>query len=92
MSLYENVCRSLFEAHKLLFSFKMTINILFGKEEMDASELRFLLAGPSGEIKIEKNPTDLEKWPIVIAVSCFYSAKDLFAHSTFGKWCWTYSF
>ena len=58
MSLYENVCRSLFEAHKLLFSFKMTINILFGKDEMDASELRFLLAGPSGEIKIEKNPTD----------------------------------
>ena len=58
MSLYENVCRSLFEAHKLLFSFKMTINILIGRDEMDLSELRFLLAGPSGEIKIEKNPTD----------------------------------
>ena len=58
MSLYENVCRSLFEAHKLLFSFKMTVNILFGREEMDADELRFLLAGPSGDIKLEKNPTD----------------------------------
>jgi len=58
MSLYENVCRSLFEAHKLLFSFKMTVNILFGRGEMDADELRFLLAGPAGDIKLEKNPTD----------------------------------
>lgn len=58
LSLYDNVCRSLFEAHKLLFSFKMTVNILNGVDMMDASELRFFLAGPSGEIKIENNPTD----------------------------------
>jgi len=42
----------LFEAHKLLFSMKMTINILTGIDQMDALELRFFLAGPSGEIKI----------------------------------------
>lgn len=58
LSLYDNVCRSLFEAHKLLFSFKMTVNILTGYDQMDATELRFFLAGPSGEIKIEKNPTE----------------------------------
>jgi len=58
LSPYDNVCRSLFEAHKLLFSFKMTINILQGFNQMDAQELRFFLAGPSGEIKIEKNPTE----------------------------------
>jgi len=57
LSLYENVCRSLFEAHKLLFSLTLTIKILFGAEQMDASELRFFLAGPSGEVKIEPNPT-----------------------------------
>lgn len=58
LSLYDNVCRSLFEAHKLLFSFKMTINILAGVDQMDMQELRFFLAGPSGEIHIENNPTD----------------------------------
>lgn len=58
LNLYDNVCRSLFEAHKLLFSFKMTVNILAGNDKMDSQELRFFLAGPAGEIKIKDNPTD----------------------------------
>jgi dynein heavy chain, axonemal len=57
LSLYDNVCRSLFEKDKLLFSFKLTVNILFGDKKMDAEELRFFLAGPSGEVKIAPNPT-----------------------------------
>jgi len=56
-SLYENVCRSLFEKDKLLFSFVLTIKILYGENAMDPDEMRYFLAGPSGEIKIEKNPT-----------------------------------
>jgi dynein heavy chain len=56
-ALYENVCRSLFEKDKLLFSFKLTINIMFGDNKMDPDELRFFLAGPSGEVKIAPNPT-----------------------------------
>lgn len=57
LSLYENICRSLFEKHKLLFSFILTVKILFGYHEMDAEEWRFFLAGPAGEIEIIKNPT-----------------------------------
>jgi len=58
-SLYENVLRSLFEKHKLLFSLMLTIKILQGKNQISASEWRYFLAGPSGDIKIKDNPT---KW------------------------------
>ena len=58
-SLYENVCRSLFEKHKLLFSFVLTIKIMQGDNKVDINEWRYLLSGPSGEIAIPANPT---KW------------------------------
>jgi dynein heavy chain len=44
-SLYENVCRSLFECHKLLFSFLLTVRILEGDNKIDPIEWRFLVAG-----------------------------------------------
>ena len=57
-SLYENVCRSLFERHKLLFSFVLTIKIMQGDNKIDVNEWRYLLSGPSGDIPIPANPTD----------------------------------
>lgn len=65
-SLYENVCRSLFEKHKLLFSFLLTAKILFGNSELDPLEWRFLLAGPTGDIEVMSNPTSYiseNAWP-----------------------------
>jgi dynein heavy chain len=48
LALYENVCRSLFEKHKLLFSLILCVKILFGDNKMDADEWRFFLAGATG--------------------------------------------
>lgn len=65
-SLYENVCRSLFERHKLLFSFMLTVAILKGENAMDLEEWRYFLTGPQGEIEIKQNPTNWiseNAWP-----------------------------
>jgi dynein heavy chain len=58
LSLYQNICRSLFERHKLLFSLLLCTKILFGDNKIDSDEWRFFLAGPSGEIEPMQNPTD----------------------------------
>ena len=41
--LYKNVCRSLFEKDKLLFSFLLTTKIMSGNRTLDPAELRFFL-------------------------------------------------
>lgn len=46
-SLYANVCRSLFEKDKLMFSFLLASRILQQRGDIDAREWRFLLAGPT---------------------------------------------
>ncbi len=58
LALYQNVCRSLFERHKLLFSLLLCTKILFGDNKIDGDEWRYFLAGPSGEIEPMQNPTD----------------------------------
>jgi dynein heavy chain len=72
--MYKNVCRSLFERHKLLFSFLLAIKILQGDDKIDGDEWRFLIAGSCGTATIdEPNPdshwVEPRAWAEICSVS-----------------------
>uniref|UniRef100_A0A8B9RRP5 Dynein axonemal heavy chain 1 n=1 Tax=Accipiter nisus TaxID=211598 RepID=A0A8B9RRP5_9AVES len=57
--LYSNVCRSLFEKHKLMFAFLVCVRILMNDGQIDKDEWRYLLSG--GTIK-EKRENPAPAW------------------------------
>ena len=55
-SLYSNVCRSLFERHKLLFAFVLCARMLMNENKLDLAEWRFFLSGGTGIPETLPNP------------------------------------
>ncbi|XP_029991393.1 dynein heavy chain 1, axonemal [Sphaeramia orbicularis] len=58
-SLYSNVCRSLFEKHKLMFAFLLCTRILMNKSKTDMAEWRYLL---SGGMPTQELPNPAVRW------------------------------
>lgn len=64
--LYENICRSLFESHKLLFSLLICLKIMYEKKEpdqiLDPKEVRFIMTGGTSIDMPKPNPTGDQGW------------------------------
>ncbi|NWQ64257.1 DYH1 protein, partial [Neopipo cinnamomea] len=78
-SLYCNVCRSLFEKHKLMFAFLVSARILMNDGKIDMDEWRYLLSG--GTIKeMKDNPApswvNERAWGDILALSSLKNFSD----------------
>ncbi|CAE7768679.1 DNAH7 [Symbiodinium sp. CCMP2456] len=56
--LYKNICRSLFEKHKLLFSFLLTMRLRITTGKVSPSDYRFLLTGGTAMEEPPAKPAD----------------------------------
>ncbi|XP_029097542.1 dynein heavy chain 12, axonemal isoform X10 [Monodon monoceros] len=83
-NLYCNICRSLFEKDKLLFSFLLCANLLLAKKEIEYQELMFLLTGGVSLKSSEKNPDPTwlqdKSWEEICRASEFPAFKGLRNH------------
>ena len=91
-SLYRNVCSSLFEKDKLLYSFLICSRLMLANHKIKIEELRFLLSGIAG-VLTEKQPEKAAEWipdrswtEIVQLgiLSAFHSLPSDFKSSTYG--------
>lgn len=60
-SLYSNICRSLFEKDKIVFSMLLTCRLLIFRNQMEAAHLRFVITG--GTLIIDNPPEKPENTP-----------------------------
>ncbi|XP_063071051.1 dynein axonemal heavy chain 1 [Engraulis encrasicolus] len=71
-SLFCNVCRSLFEKHKLMFAFLLCARIMMNENKIDMAEWRFLLAGGMAQQELS-NPAvswlSERAWQDILALS-----------------------
>ncbi|NXT35371.1 DYH3 protein, partial [Pelecanoides urinatrix] len=92
ISIYNNVCRSLFEKDKLLFSFLLTVGIMKGKDEIDDEVWRFLLTGGVALDNPHPNPApdwlSDKSWAELVRASGLTNLHGLMEHvrENFSKW------
>ncbi|CAG5890787.1 unnamed protein product [Menidia menidia] len=84
LSIYNNVCRSLFEKDKLLFSLLLTVGIMQGKGQVEDQVWRFLLTGGIALDNPHPNPapewlTD-KSWSEVVRASKLPNLAGFFMH------------
>ncbi|KAK2870454.1 hypothetical protein Q8A67_024846 [Cirrhinus molitorella] len=84
MRVYYNVCRSLFEKDKLLFSLLLTVGIMQGKNQVDDLVWRFLLTGGVALENPHPNPAPEwlsdKSWSEVVRASQLPCLEGLFEH------------
>ncbi|XP_041084991.1 dynein heavy chain 3, axonemal-like [Polyodon spathula] len=91
-SIYNNVCRSLFEKDKLLFSLLLTVGIMTGKGNMNDQLWRFLLTGGVALENPHPNPApdwlSDKSWSEIVRASSMESLHGLMEHvrSNIPKW------
>ncbi|XP_025062794.1 dynein heavy chain 3, axonemal [Alligator sinensis] len=92
VSIYNNVCRSLFEKDKLLFSLLLTIGIMKGKNQIDDEVWRFLLTGGVALDNPYANPAPEwladKSWAEIVRASSVKNLQGLMDHvkDNLSKW------
>ncbi|XP_061847983.1 dynein axonemal heavy chain 3 [Colius striatus] len=92
ISIYNNVCRSLFEKDKLLFSLLLTVGIMKGKDQIDDEVWRFLLTGGVALDNPHPNPApdwlSDKSWAELVRASSLTNLQGLMEHvrDNFSKW------
>ena len=84
LSIYNNVCRSLFEKDKLLFSLLLTVGIMQGKGRVDDGVWRFLLTGGVALDNPHSNPAPEwlsdKCWSEIVRASKLENLEGFFEH------------
>uniref|UniRef100_A0A7N6BTR8 Dynein axonemal heavy chain 7 n=1 Tax=Anabas testudineus TaxID=64144 RepID=A0A7N6BTR8_ANATE len=84
LSIYNNVCRSLFEKDKLLFSLLLTVGIMQGKGKVDDQVWRFFLTGGIALHNPHPNPAPEwlsdKSWSRIVGASKLPNLNGFFEH------------
>ncbi|KAM9844002.1 dynein axonemal heavy chain 3-like [Aulostomus maculatus] len=92
LSIFNNVCRSLFEKDKLLFSLLLTVGVMQGKGQVDDQVWRFLLTGGIALDNPHTNPAPEwlsdKSWSEIVRASDLAHLKRFYEHvrDNISKW------